>query len=98
MASRKKRDADNPEWTRGDFAKAKAPEDVLRLTRTRSARVSVAPRDVDGSLFAVTSGNRHGFRAAAWHIGPVGRSDSRRKAMRPIPGNVIGVGVVDVAG
>jgi uncharacterized protein (DUF4415 family) len=29
MTSRKKRDADNPEWTRGDFAKAKAPEDVL---------------------------------------------------------------------
>jgi uncharacterized protein (DUF4415 family) len=29
MASRKKADADNPEWTRADFAKAKAPEDVL---------------------------------------------------------------------
>ena len=29
MASRKKAGADNPEWTRDDFAKAKAPEDVL---------------------------------------------------------------------
>ena len=29
MTSRKKPDADNPEWTRGDFAKAKAPRDVL---------------------------------------------------------------------
>lgn len=29
MTSRRKADADNPEWTRGDFAKAKAPEDVL---------------------------------------------------------------------
>jgi uncharacterized protein (DUF4415 family) len=30
MASRRaKADADNPEWTRDDFAKAKAPEDLL---------------------------------------------------------------------
>ena len=29
MTSRKKADADNPEWTRADFAKAKAPGDVL---------------------------------------------------------------------
>jgi len=29
MTSRKKVDADNPEWTQDDFAKAKAPEDVL---------------------------------------------------------------------
>jgi uncharacterized protein (DUF4415 family) len=29
MISRKKADADNPEWTQDDFAKAKAPEDVL---------------------------------------------------------------------
>jgi uncharacterized protein (DUF4415 family) len=29
MTSRKKADANNPEWTRVDFAKAKAPEDVL---------------------------------------------------------------------
>ncbi|HZE54231.1 MAG TPA: BrnA antitoxin family protein [Bradyrhizobium sp.] len=29
MASRKKADVDNPEWTLRDFAKAKAPEDVL---------------------------------------------------------------------
>jgi uncharacterized protein (DUF4415 family) len=29
MASRKKADVDNPEWTKRDFAKAKAPEDVL---------------------------------------------------------------------
>jgi len=29
LASRRKADADNPEWTRADFAKAKAPEDVL---------------------------------------------------------------------
>jgi uncharacterized protein (DUF4415 family) len=29
MTSRKKADANNPEWTRVDFARAKAPEDVL---------------------------------------------------------------------
>ena len=29
MASRKKASVDNPEWTRRDFARAKAPEDVL---------------------------------------------------------------------
>jgi uncharacterized protein (DUF4415 family) len=29
MASRKKADVNNPEWTRDDFAKAKAPADVL---------------------------------------------------------------------
>jgi uncharacterized protein (DUF4415 family)/uncharacterized DUF497 family protein len=29
MTSRKKADADNPEWTRADFARAKAPGDVL---------------------------------------------------------------------
>lgn len=29
MTSRKRADADNPEWTRGEFAKAKAPEEVL---------------------------------------------------------------------
>lgn len=29
MASRKKASADNPEWTRADFARAKAPAEVL---------------------------------------------------------------------
>ena len=29
MTSRKRVEADNPEWTQGDFAKAKAPEDIL---------------------------------------------------------------------
>jgi uncharacterized protein (DUF4415 family) len=29
MTSRRKADADNPEWTRDDFAKAKAPGKVL---------------------------------------------------------------------
>ena len=29
MASRKKADADNPAWSRADFAKAKVPGDVL---------------------------------------------------------------------
>jgi uncharacterized protein (DUF4415 family) len=29
MTSRKKTDADNPEWTQDDFAKASVPEDVL---------------------------------------------------------------------
>jgi len=29
MASRKKRDVDNPEWTRDDFAVAKAPKNAL---------------------------------------------------------------------
>jgi hypothetical protein len=29
MTSRKKRDADNPEWTRDDFVAAEAPKDAL---------------------------------------------------------------------
>jgi hypothetical protein len=57
---------------------------------------SVAPNDIDG-LLAVTSGNRDGFRRAARHIGPIGGRDRRRIAMGPIPGNVMGVGVVNVA-
>ena len=29
MTSRRKTDPDNPKWTRDDFTKAKAPEDIL---------------------------------------------------------------------
>src|SRR4029079_4775735 len=56
---------------------------------------SVAPRDIDG-LVPVTPGNRDGLGAAAGNIGPVGRRDIRRIAMGPIPGKVLGIGVMDI--
>ena len=59
--------------------------------------LSVAPHDIDGLLFAVTSGNRYGLRGAARHIGPIGRRDIRRISMCPIPGNIVRVGVMRIA-
>src|SRR5712672_2481485 len=49
-------------------------------------------------LCAVAPGNGDALRGAACHIGTVGRHDSRRIAMRPIPGHVVCIGGVDVAG
>jgi hypothetical protein len=46
---------------------------------------------------AVTPGNRGGLRGAARHIGPVRRRDDRRISMGPIPGNIIGRCVTDIA-
>ena len=54
---------------------------------------SVAPRDVYSLLFAAVSGNGDVLRGAAWHIGVFGR----RKAMGPIPGNIVFIGVMDIA-
>jgi len=54
MAYQRKADADNPEWTRADFAKAKLPEDVLpadvlaRLSKHRGPQK--APRKVPVSI------------------------------------------------
>src|SRR6266481_8466553 len=59
--------------------------------------LSVAPRDIDGLLGAVTPGNRYGLRGAARDIGPVGRRDSRRESMCPIPGNIVCLRVMDIA-
>ena len=58
--------------------------------------LSEALRDVD-VLTAVTPGNRHHLRGAARNIGPVGRRHVRRKPMGPVPGNIIGRRVVNVA-
>lgn len=63
----------------------------------RRLRALIASHDVDGLLFAVAPRNRYGLRGAALHIGSFRRRDSRRKSMRPIPGNIIGVGVTDIA-
>lgn len=60
--------------------------------------LSVAPHDIDGLLSAVTSRNRYGLRGAARHIRPIGRRDSRRISMRPIPGNIVCVGVMHITG
>jgi hypothetical protein len=57
----------------------------------------VAPHDIYGLLFAATPRNRYGLRGAAWHIWPVGRCDSRRISMCPIPGNIICICVADIA-
>jgi hypothetical protein len=59
--------------------------------------LSVAPRDIDGLLGAVTPGNRYGLRGAARDIGPVRRCDSRRESMCPIPGNIVCLRVMDIA-
>jgi hypothetical protein len=58
---------------------------------------SVAPDNIDGLLLAATPGNRDGFRRTARHIGSIGRGDRRRISMGPIPGNVMGIGVMNIA-
>jgi hypothetical protein len=68
-----------------------------RFDSIETEKALVAPHHIDGALSAVTRGNRYGFRAAARHIGPIGGRDSRRISMGPIPGNIIGVGVMDIA-
>ena len=60
--------------------------------------LSVAPHDIDGLLSAVTSGNLYGLRGAARHIGPIRRRDSRRISMGPIPGNIVCIDVMHIAG
>jgi len=60
--------------------------------------LSVAPHDTDGLVFAVIpTGNRYGLRGATLHIGSFRRRDSRRISMRPIPGNIRGLRVTDIA-
>jgi hypothetical protein len=54
---------------------------------------SVAARDIHGVLAAVMPGNGDVLRSAALHI----RASVRRKAMRPIPGNIVFIGVMDIA-
>ena len=58
--------------------------------------LSVTPHDVDGPI-TVAPGNGDALHRATRHIGSIGRHDRRRKSMRPIPGNVIAVGVADIA-
>ena len=62
--------------------------------------ISVAAHDVyvRGLVRTLAAWNRHGMRGALLHIGSCGRRDIRRKSMHRVPGNVIGVGVVDIAG
>ena len=60
--------------------------------------LSVAPHDTDGLVFAVIpTGNRYGLRGATLHIGSFGRCDNGRISMRPIPGNIRGLRVTDIA-
>jgi hypothetical protein len=58
----------------------------------------VAPHDGYGLLCAVSPRNRHDLRGAARHVRTLGRYDSRRIPMCPIPGNVICIGVAHIAG
>jgi len=60
------------------------------------AWLSVTPHDVDGPI-PVAPGNGDAFHRATRHIGPVGRHDRRWKPMRPIPGDIISIGVADIA-
>jgi hypothetical protein len=57
----------------------------------------VAPHDIYGLLSAVMPKNRYGLCGAAWHIRPVRRRDSGWIPMCPIPGNIIGICLMDIA-
>jgi hypothetical protein len=58
---------------------------------------SIATHDIDGLVCAVMAGNCYGLRRAFRHIGPVGRRHSRRISVRPIPGDIICVGMMDIS-
>src|SRR6185437_1977748 len=60
----------------------------------------VAPNDVDirGLPFPVLPRNRHGLRGAIRHIRSCRGRDIRRETMHRIPGDIIRVGVMDIAG
>jgi hypothetical protein len=61
-------------------------------------RLSIAPHDIYGVLFAVMpAGNRDGLRGAARHIWASRRCDNRRISMGPIPGNIISMRGTDIA-
>lgn len=81
------------------FSKSSSDRVFRRGTQRarRGLRALVASHDIYGLLFAAASRNRHGLRGATLHIGSFRRCDSRRKSMRPIPGNIIGVGVTEIA-
>jgi hypothetical protein len=64
---------------------------------TRPENALVAPHDIDSLLVAVAAGNGDGLGGAARHVRPVGGDDVRRKSMGPIPGDIIRIGVMDVA-
>ncbi len=59
--------------------------------------LSEAPRDIDGLLLAATPRHRHSLGWAARYIGSIRRYGDRRKSMRPIPGDGISVGVLEIA-
>src|SRR6185369_26144 len=61
--------------------------------RTRS----IAARDIDRLLFAVVARNAHGLGGTRYHIGLVAGRDDRWIPVRPVPGNVEGLRVADVA-
>ena len=79
---------------RTSFAAPKGP--APQADGERVQFLSVAPHDVDGLLRAATAGNSDALRRATQHIRPVGRRDIWRKAMGPIPGNIVGGGVADI--
>ncbi len=72
---------------------------LRRLSRfeRRPETDSVAPYDIYGSLAAVLTGNRDGLGGAGRHIRPIGRRDGRWVSMRPIPRDILGIGVADIA-
>jgi hypothetical protein len=57
----------------------------------------ITPHDVDGPLGAVASGNDDGLRGTTLHIRAVGGGYHRREPVRPVPGNILSVGVTDIA-
>src|SRR6266478_3545552 len=68
-----------------------------------NARLLSAANHIDGLVFAVSAGNRHGLPGAAGHIGHRWRrwlrralEKTRRISVCPIPGNIKFVGVIYV--
>jgi hypothetical protein len=78
---------------RGKAARKRRPAEVPRSPL-------VAPNDVDicGLAFPILSRNLHGLRGAIRHIRSCRGCDIRRETMHRIPGDIIRVGVVDIAG
>ena len=58
---------------------------------------SIATRNAHRLLFAAVPGNADVLRVAVRHVGASGRCDLGWKAVGPIPGNVIFIGVMDIA-
>jgi hypothetical protein len=58
----------------------------------------IAARDIHILVFSASTGHGDGLRGTLGHIRSIGRRNHRGKAMNSVPGNVLSVGVTDIAG